>query len=395
MKDPSTPFIPSSLFGAPKATRVFISPSRYVQGPGVIGHLGEYLSLIEAERVAVLASPRRIESSGSTIRRSLRRSGLAYDFHVFGGESSLDEIEARAEEMRRTQPDALVALGGGKCIDTGKAVAYRLHVPLVVVPSLASNDAPCSASSVIYDHSGVVSGVEFYPDSPSLVVVDSDLVVSAPERFLVAGIGDAMATWYEARAVADNPSGTSVLGARPTVAAQRISEACANTLFEHGVAAVSAVRSGRSNESLEQVIEANTLLSGLGFESGGLAAAHGVGLAFTAIPIVHDNYLHGEMVAFGVITQLAMEENEVEAIRVAEFFSEVGLPTHLAQLSVSDDDTTLDTIVEATLRFPYTVNMPSPPDESHVRESVLQADRIGRTTSGAHGGEAYLRLRST
>jgi glycerol dehydrogenase len=394
MKDPSEPFIPSDLFGPPRTARVFISPSRYVQGPGVIDHLGEYLGLIPANRVAILASPGRIESSGEQIRRSLKRSDLAHTFHSFGGESSLAEIEARVEEMRREQPDSVVAFGGGKCIDTGKAVAFRLEVPLVVVPSLASNDAPCSASSVLYDHSGVVSGVEFYPDSPSLVVVDSDLVMAAPERFLVAGIGDAMATWYEARVVAENPSGISVLGARPTIAAQTISEACARTLYAHGVTAVSAVRSGRSNESLEQVIEANTLLSGLGFESGGLAAAHGVGLALTAIPTVHDNYLHGEMVAFGVIAQLAMQDRETEAIRVAEFFQEIGLPTHLGQLSVSDDDATITIIVEGTMRFPFTSNMPTPLGESDIRESILKADQIGSTATRAHGDQPYKRLHS-
>jgi glycerol dehydrogenase len=360
----------------------------------VVDRLGEYLGLLDAHRVAVLASGRRIRSSEDQIRRSLERSNLAHSFHEFGGESSLIEIETRVAEMGREQPEALVAFGGGKCIDTGKAVAFRLGVPLVVVPSLASNDAPCSASSVLYDLSGVVSGVEFYPDSPSLVVVDSEVVAAAPERFLVAGIGDAMATWYEAMAVAENPSGVSVLGARPTIAAQTISEACARTLYDHGLNAVSAVRAGRLDESLEMVIEANTLLSGLGFESGGLAAAHGVGLAFTQIPEVHDSYLHGEMVAFGVVAQLAMQERETEATRVAEFFQHVGLPIHLGQLSLSGDDATLATLVSGVTSFPFTANMPTSVSETEIRAGIIEADQIGKTISEMHGDEPYRRLRS-
>lgn len=389
----SEPFTPSSLFGAPEASRVFISPARYVQGPGVLNRLGGYLGLLNVQRVAVLASSGRIESSGDRIRRSFEQSDLGYTFHPFGGESSLTEIEVRVQEMRVERPDAVVAFGGGKCIDTGKAVAFRLEVPLVVVPSLASNDAPCSASSVLYDDFGVVSGVEFYPESPSLVVVDSELVAAAPERYLVAGMGDAMATWYETKAVAENPNGISVLGARPTIAAETISEACAQTLYDHGVAAASAVRSGRVDDSLERVIEANTLLSGLGFESGGLAAAHGVGLAFTAIPTVHDNYLHGEMVAFGVLVQLAMQNLEAEARRAAGFFQQIGLPIHLGQLSVSDDETTLTTIVERTISFPFTANTPAPLDEAHIKEAILNAGQIGHNTVRTSSDEPYQRLR--
>jgi glycerol dehydrogenase len=237
-----------------------------------------------------------------------------------------------------------------------------------------------------------VSGVEFYPDSPSLVVVDSDLVAAAPVRYLVAGMGDAMATWYEAMAVAENPNGVSVLGARPTIAAETISKACAQTLYDHGLIAVSAVRSGLTNDSLERVIEANTLLSGLGFESGGLAAAHGVGLALTAIPTVHDNYLHGEMVAFGVLVQLAMQNLSAEARRAAEFFQQIGLPVHLNQLSVSDEETTLATIVERTISFPFTANTPVPLDAARIREAILEADHIGQSTVRALGDEPYQQL---
>ena len=392
IRNPTEPFVPSSLFGTDPPSRVFISPSRYVQGPGVLDRLGEYLGLLDAQRIAVLASVGRIKASGDRMRTSLEQSELDYTFHTFGGESSLAEIDARVREMRRDNADAVMAFGGGKCIDTGKAVAYRLGVPVVVVPSLASNDAPCSASSVLYDDAGVVSGVEFYPDSPSLVVVDSDLVLAAPVRFLVAGMGDAMATWYEAEAVAENPRGISVLGARPTNAAKTISQACAQALYEHGVKAISAVHVGRLDDSLEQVIEANTLLSGLGFESGGLAAAHGVGLALTAIPTVHDNHLHGEMVAFGVMVQLAMQNREGEAARVAGFFQEVGLPVHLGQLSVSEDNSTITTIVEGTMRFPFTANMPTPLSETHIRDSILKANQIGRTAIRTVGDEPYKRI---
>jgi glycerol dehydrogenase len=267
---------------------------------------------------------------------------------------------------------------------------------VIIVPTLASNDAPCSASSIIYDPGGGFAAVEFYRESPALVVVDSGVIAAAPERFLVSGMGDAMATWYESRVTLENTAGRSVLGGRPTIAAAAIGEACAATLFRHGVAAAASVAAGAVTPDLEDVIEANTLLSGIGFESGGLAAAHGVGQSLTAIHEVHDNHLHGEMVAFGVMTQLAMEDRQDEARAVGEFFASVGLPVRLEHLAIDpSNDAALELVARGTVAFPTTVNMPFPVDESVVLAALAAADEIGAEVSGQIGEASYRRLHAS
>jgi glycerol dehydrogenase len=272
-------------------------------------------------------------------------------------------------------------------------VAFRLGTPVVIVPTLASNDAPCSALSVLYSAEGHSTGAEFYPNSPAFVVVDTDIIAAAPERYLVAGMGDAMATWYEARVCLLNPTGVTVVGARPTLAACAIGEVCAHTLFKEGCAAAAAVAERTVNDSLEAVVEANTLLSGLGFESGGLAVAHGVAQAYTALPKVEANYLHGEMVAMGTLAQLVMESRPDEAARVAEFFATVGLPVHLGQLSLDvGDASALDVVCEGTLSFPFIGNMPMRVTAEMVRSAILDAHRLGSTTAEKVGDAAYRRL---
>ena len=145
---------------------------------------------------------------------------------------------------------------------------------MISCPSLASNDAPCSAMSVIYTPAGVSDALEFFPHNPVLVVVDTRTIADAPARYLVAGMGDAMATWYEARTCTENPAARNMLAARPTLAAAALGDLCAKTLYSDGVAAVDAVRRHEVTPALNRVVEANTLLSGIGFESGGLAAAN-------------------------------------------------------------------------------------------------------------------------
>jgi glycerol dehydrogenase len=394
----STAYLPHEIFvpshrGDLPLPRVFIAPQRYIQGQGVLRDIGQHLSLMKAKRVALLMSERGGRTEGLALRDGLHAAGIESVASIFNGECSGEEIERHVEALANEHIDCVIAAGGGKCIDAGKAVAFRLGTPVVIAPTLASNDAPCSALSIIYSPQGVSTGVEFYPQSPAIVVVDTDIIAAAPERYLVAGMGDAMATWYEARVCLLNPAGMTTVGARPTIASVALGEACALTLFREGLAAAAAVAASTVNESLEAVVEANTLLSGLGFESGGVAAAHGVAQSYTAVPEVHANYLHGEMVAMGTLAQLMMESRPDEAARVAEFFASVGLPIHLGQLSLDvGNGSALDVVVEGTLAWPAIGNMPQPVTAPMVRSAIVDANALGLSISEKVGDAAYRRI---
>lgn len=391
------PYFPQPLFARigdnSSAPRVFIAPQRYIQGPDVLSETGRYLSLIDATRAGVMISARGKDADGVTLMGSLERAGIEARVGIFGGECSLEEVEKQAAYFRGEQVDCLLAVGGGKCVDAGKAVAWRIGVPVVIVPTLASNDAPCSALSVLYTPEGISSSGEFYPSNPAIVVVDTRIVAAAPERYLVAGMGDAMATWYEASVCLANPDGATTIGGRPTLASAAIGEICAGTLFQYGMPAAAAVAKHEVDEALEKVVEANTLLSGLGFESGGVAAAHALAQSYTGVDVVRDNYLHGEMVAMGTVTQLMMESRPDEARRVAQFFARVGLPVHLGQVSLGPKDTAaIDKLVEGAIAFPFIGNMPFKVDAGLVHDAVIAAHELGAAVAQQEGDAAYRRL---
>lgn len=392
----SNAYLPNAVFapaGAGEVPRVFIAPQRYIQGTDVLTHMGRYLSLVRARRAAILISAGGQARHGGLLADSLRAARIDSVVCTFGGECSLEEIEKHTRVLKTQNIDCVLAVGGGKCVDAGKAVAFRLDTPVVIAPTLASNDAPCSALSVLYSPAGVSTGVEFYPSSPALVVVDTGIVAAASERFLVSGMGDAMATWYEASVCFYNETAVTAVGARPTIASFAIGESCASTLFKEGAAAAAAVAVNTVNESLEAVVEANTLLSGLGFESGGLAAAHGFAQSFTALPLANAKHLHGEMVAMGTLAQLVLESRDDEARRVAQFFAQVGLPVHLGQLCIDAGDArALDTIVEGALGFPFIGNMPMQIDAAVLRKGLLGAHDLGRAVYEQAGDASYRRL---
>lgn len=372
--------------------RVLVAPQRYVQGSGVIRHIGRYINaLMKVKRVAILASKRGLATEGAKIVASLSAAGIESVNAQFNGECSRPEIASQLAALDSENLDCLIAVGGGKLVDAGKCIAHRLAVPVVIVPTLASNDAPCTALSVLYTPDGVKDGVEYFPQNPALVVMDTEVVAGAGERYLVAGMGDAMATWYEAKVCLHNPDARTSLGARPTLAAAAIAETCANTLYQYGEAAAQAVRENRVTEALEKVVEANTLLSGVGFESGGLAVAHALAVAFTEIKTVHDNYLHGEMVAVGTLVQLVLEQSN-EAEQVATFFARIGLPVHLGQLALSPDNPDqLATIIDATLTNGIAHHMPQPVTRESLRQAILDAHQLGVSVVANNGDEAYQR----
>ena len=362
--------------------RIFTAPSRYLQGRDATRELGgELIHLGLAGTVFIVASPTAVRLLSETWHSVLPEAGFDYAVHPFGGECSQREIDAGIAAARVHEAAVVVGAGGGKALDTARAIAGALSLPVVNCPTLASSDAPCSALSVVYTDDGAFSRLIFYPRNPDLVLVDTAVVAAAPRRHLVSGMGDALATWYEARSVIAAHSPNQVGGAT-TVAAAALARACADTLYADGVPAALAVETSTVTPALERVVEANTLLSGLGFESGGLAIAHSVHNGLTTAASTH-TYLHGEKVSFGLLVQLVVEgQPSAEFEQVRTFARSVGLPTTLADIGLSNlDSETLDGIAERTVAPGETAHHePFEVTEAMIRDGILAADAQSRAT---------------
>lgn len=203
------------------------------------------------------------------------------------------------------------------------------------MPTLASTDAPCSRLSVIYTNDGSFDHYRFYSKNPDLVLVDSKIIAGAPVKLLIAGIADALATNVEAQAVAQAGADT-MLNEKQTLVGNAIAQKCEETLFKYAHLAVADVKKHVVTTALEKVIEANTLMSGLGFESGGLSGAHAIHDGLTSLEETH-SLSHGQKVAYGTLTQLMLEGASQE--RYDKYFKlilSLGLPTTLEDLHLAD-----------------------------------------------------------
>lgn len=314
--------------------KVMRAPSRYVQGADAILKLEEHVSTL-GNKFLVVADSFVMNMLKGKVEKSFENSDKELVFQEFNGQSSMSEIERLQQILRENKCDAIMGIGGGKTFDTTKAVAHFENIPLVIVPTIAATDAPCTALSVIYNEEGEFSKYLFYPKNPDVVLVDTTIIAKAPVRFLVAGMGDALATFFEARTCLNSKSANLVSGA-VSQAGYALSRLCYETLMEYGLKAKLAVECGVVTPAVEKVLEANTYLSGVGAENGGLAAAHSVYNAFTILEEC-ERYMHGEIVAFGTLVQLILEDAPMEEIEeVIQFCLTVGLPITLKQIGINE-----------------------------------------------------------
>ncbi|MEA5069428.1 MAG: glycerol dehydrogenase [Christensenellaceae bacterium] len=359
--------------------RAWGSPSRYIQGPNLLRDIEKYTRAY-GKRVAAVIDQFFFDSLTRELGTCYADTGSAFTSVVFNSEVTLARIEATTESLRAFAPDVVVGIGGGKTLDTAKAVADNFSVPVVICPTLASTDAPTSALSVIYKDNGEHSHARNYLSNPNLVLMDSAIIAKAPIRFLVSGMGDALATVFEAKANELSDHGNYINEKqgpfrRPRTA-MIVAEACDETLLEYGLQAKLAAERGLVTEAVEYIIECNTLMSGLGFENTGCAGAHSVGDGITGLKAGAKS-LHGERVAFGVICQLVAEGAQTALIEeVVNFCLDVGLPVTLEDLSVEATSDNVRTIAEVSMNSfwnaePFNVSV------DQVIDIVLAGDAIG------------------
>lgn len=369
--------------------KAFISPAKFVQGENELVNLGYFVKSFGSSAL-LIAHPDDVERVRAQLDETARAHGVTFVESGFKGECSRTEIARLKALSAEKQCDCTIGLGGGKAIDTAKCVAEG--EALIIVPTIAATDAPTSHSAVIYTDAGAFEDYAYFKQSPQVVLVDTAVIAKAPTRFLVSGMGDALSTYFEARAThaayanvnAGLPCGFRegvCPEAKGTNTALALATLCYQTLLEDGYKAKLACDHNQVTAALENIVEANILLSGLGFESGGLAGAHAIHDGLTILDETH-HYFHGEKVAFGTLAQLVLENAPEEALtEVMDFCLSIGLPVCLEDIGVKAlDDKRLRAVAEkACIPEESIHSMPFPIQVDAVMAAIRVADALGQS----------------
>jgi glycerol dehydrogenase len=325
---------------------MFAAPGRYIQGYKELERLHRHVAWF-GRRFLVITTQGRLDSLKQTLSASFDAEHTQLHYAIFSGEVTRQEILRLTASINAFECDGVIGVGGGKVLDAAKAVANQAKVPLCIVPTIVSNDAPTSSLSVLYTEAGAFDDVLFYERSPDVVVVDTWIIARAPVRLLVAGMGDALSTYFEARTCVESHRGNFLGiagaglkegggGAKSTLTSMAIAELCYRVLLEDGLQARRAAEHHCVTKAFNRVVEANALMSGIGFESNGVATAHAVYCGFSELGARATMY-HGEYVAFGVLVMLVLEgKSSRELDTVLRFCLSIGLPVTFEELELAD-----------------------------------------------------------
>lgn len=358
-----------------KSIKGWGSPSRYFQGPNLMRVLPEYTSIYGNTAYAII-DQFFYDAMTIQLKEDYKNTGATIHTSIFNSEVTSERVASAAELAAKVKPAVIVAIGGGKTIDTAKAVADTLNLPLIVAPTSASTDAPTIALSVMYSEEGEHLCARNYMKNPDIVLMDSQIIADAPARFLVAGMADGLSTVFEARANAASDSNNYISGGyRRTRTGIAVAEACYEELIQNGYSALKAAEKHVVNEALEIVIEANSLMSGLGVENNGCSGSHSICEGISILPEDKKTF-HGEKVGFGIICQLVAENAPAELIEeVLEFSVSVGIPVTLDDLFIENTPENIHAIAKHSMKS-YWDTEPFFIDKDAVYAAITTADAI-------------------
>lgn len=363
------------------AMAIFGGPGRYVQGRGVVDLVGRCAAQLGPTALLVTDAV-VLGLLEDRLRASFVAAGVELRILCFDGKLG----PATAGQLAaRVAPDwpvgAVVAAGGGRAIDAGKALAHRIGSSLITVPTAASTDAPTSKNYVLYDDEGMLAEVCHLPRNPDFVIVDTEVLARAPRAMFAAGLGDALSKGLEAEGCAAG-KGVNMFLARPTRLGTAIARTCYTTLLDNAIAAFDQAGSGEVSAAFDSAVEAMILMAGLGFENGGLSVPHALTRGLPLLP-GGAKAAHGLQVAYGLAVHHALLGQPMpEAL--ACIYRHVGLPRSLRALTGhAVTEAQIRRVVAVTMPVRHMLNFPRALTEADLLSAMLAVEADADTGATA------------
>lgn len=312
-----------------------VSPAQVMRGKGAISQAGAQIAQFGKRPLVIVGEPTQ-----TVIQPHLEPIFQEYDLGAAWASYCPDSCEQSHKNLQNVvadhKADFIIGVGGGKALDMAKLVAFQSKLPIITIPTSAATCAAWTALSNIYTEQGAFQYDVPLPYAPNLLILDYDVIATAPKRTLIAGIGDALAKWYEA-SVSSGDSTASL-----TIAAVQQARVLRDILLQNSATALENPGGEVWQEIVDAVVLLPGLISGLGGANCRTVAAHAIHNGLTHLRETHD-ILHGEKVAYGILVQLRLEEmvqnNQLAASarqQLLQFYAEIGLPKSLEDLGLEN-----------------------------------------------------------
>ena len=344
-----------------------IAPARVLRGERCLANSAKEIAKFGSHPL-VVGGNKTLKAIESKLQPVLIEAGLVGQYASYSpdcAESSLLELKTMVQQH---QADFIIGMGGGKALDTAKLLAYQCNMPIVTIPTSGATCAAWTALSNIYSEEGAFQYDVSLSNCPNLLILDYDLIRTAPKRTLVAGIGDAIAKWYEASVSSGESTATLLISA---VQQARILR---DILWQKSAIALENPQSDEWRDVVDATVLLAGVIGGIGGAECRTVAAHAVHNGLTHLTEAHD-VLHGEKVAYGILVQLRLEEmiqsNKLASSsrqQLLKFYTQIGLPKTLEDLG-------LENVSLAQLRHAATIST-SPQSDIHRLPFAVSSEQL-------------------
>ncbi len=310
-----------------------VAPAKVIRGFQILDQAVDAICRL-GSRPLVISGDRTLNIAGNYLEL-LKSEDLDFIQAAYTPDCSEGSLEILRNQAKAHEADLIIGIGGGKALDTAKLLAHQLEIPIVTIPTSAATCAAWTALANVYSDEGAFLYDVALDKCPDLLILDYGLIQTAPPNTLVAGIGDAIAKWYEASVSSGDSTQTLI------IAAVQQARVLRDILLQKSLVALQSPGS----EAWCEVVDATVLLAGVIGGIGGAqcrtVAAHAVHNGLTHV--CGRGSIHGEKVAYGILVQLRLEEmlqgNQLAAAarqQLLKFYAEIGLPQKLDDLDLGN-----------------------------------------------------------
>ena len=324
--------------------------------------------------VAVVHGEKAWQAAEKYVLPALQKAGLTVTGCIlYGKEATWENVHRICGREEVRSADCILAVGGGKCLDTVKLAADMLDKPVFTVPTIASNCAPVTQISILYNSDGSFREIPRLKRVPEHCFIDPRVIVAAPIRYFRAGIGDAMAKHVESSWSCKGGEALSFASETGINAGKM----CFYPLLRLGEQALRDAEQGLATQAVEDCVLNVVVSPGITSVTvhpdynGGIAHALFYGL--TQRKHIEENHLHGEVVSYGTLVNLMVDKDWEKLSAAFRFGKAVGLPTCLADLELTKEDP-LEDVLDATLQNQEMKHTPYPVTKQMLRQAILDLE---------------------
>ena len=292
-------------------------------------------------KVLVIGGRKALDAAYNKIRSYVEQTNLEIiGKEIYGENCTYATVEKLRAMPLYQEADMVFGVGGGKALDTVKCLCITDDKPVFAFPTIASNCSACTSVSIMYNEDGTFLKPHFFIRPVMHSFIDTEIIAKAPSQYMWAGIGDTYAKYYEAMISSRNERLEHF-----TALGVAVSRMCCDPLIEYGPQALEDHRKGLCTYDVEQVVLAIVVTTGIAsifltkdytpdYNSG---LAHAVFYAMTSYPVIEERHLHGEVVGFGILLALLVDQQDEEFEKIYRLNRAVDLPVSLGEIEITEE----------------------------------------------------------